>query len=68
MAADVVSSASFSTGRPHRLFTVALLDLHGPSDYAVSPDGRRFVVNTVLGPPLIPPIQVVVNWTALASR
>ena len=68
MAADVVSSASFSTARPHRLFTVALLDLHGPSDYAVSPDGRRFVVNTVLGPPLIPPIQVVVNWTALASR
>ena len=28
---------------------------------------RRFVVNTVLGPPLIPPIPVVVNPTALAS-
>ena len=38
--------------------------LHGPSDYTVSPDGRRFVINTVTGPPVIPPIQVAVNWTA----
>jgi eukaryotic-like serine/threonine-protein kinase len=68
MVTDVLSAAPFRTGRPRRLFSVAVPELHGPSDYAVSPDGQRFVVNTVLGPPAIPPIQVVVNWRGLASR
>ena len=68
MATDVVSAAPFRRGRPRRLFTVSVPELHGPSDYAVSPDGQRFVVNTVLGPPAIPPIQIVVNWRALASH
>ena len=68
MATEVVSVAPFRTRRPQRLFTVAVPEMHGASDYAVSPDGQRFVVNTVMGPPLVPPIQVVVNWSALAAR
>jgi Tol biopolymer transport system component len=68
MATDVLSVSPFRTSRPRRLFRVAVPELHGPSDYAVSPDGERFVVNIVLGPPLVPPLQVVVNWTGLTSR
>jgi Tol biopolymer transport system component len=68
MATDVLPGASFRTGRPRRLFTVAVPELHGPSDYAVSPDGQQFVVNTVTGPPVIPPIQVAVNWPEPAVR
>jgi hypothetical protein len=45
---------------------VSVPELHGPSDYTVSSDGRRFVINTVTGPPVIPPIQVAVNWTSLS--
>jgi hypothetical protein len=68
MATEVLPGASFRTGRPRRLFTVAVPELHGPSDYAVSPDGQQFVVNTVTGPPVIPPIQVAVNWPEPAVR
>jgi Tol biopolymer transport system component len=62
MVTEVLPGAPFRTGRPRRLFTVAVPELHGPSDYTVSPDGQQFVVNIVTGPPAIPPIQVAVNW------
>jgi eukaryotic-like serine/threonine-protein kinase len=66
MVTDVLPGAPFRTGRPRRLFSVSVPELHGPSDYTVSPDGQQFVINTVTGPPVIPPIQVAVNWTAPA--
>jgi hypothetical protein len=43
-------------------------DLAGSGDYTVSPDGERIVVNTFISDPVIPPIDVVVNWTALLPR
>jgi Tol biopolymer transport system component len=66
MVTDVLPGAPFRTSRPRRLFSVSVPELHGPSDYTVSPDGQQFVINTVTGPPVIPPIQVAVNWTAPA--
>jgi eukaryotic-like serine/threonine-protein kinase len=66
MVTDVLPGAPFRTGRPRRLFSVSVPELHGPSDYTVSPDGQQFVINTVTGPPVIPPIRVAVNWTAPA--
>jgi len=55
-----------SHGTP--LFKIAVPDLLGSGDYTVSPDGERIVVNTFIADPLVPPIEVVVNWMALLER
>jgi len=35
-----------------------------PSDYAVTADGQRFFVNTVVDQPTRPALPVILNWTA----
>ena len=40
----------------------------GTSDYHVTADGRQFVINTIVGYPQVPAIQVMVNWTGPMSR
>ena len=47
---------------PRGLVPLPVPDIVGPGDYAVSPDGRLLVVNTFVSDPLVPPIEVVVNW------
>jgi eukaryotic-like serine/threonine-protein kinase len=56
------------TGRVEKLFRVAVPEYGGTSDYHVTADGKLFVVNTILGYRPVPPVQVVVNWTALVAR
>jgi eukaryotic-like serine/threonine-protein kinase len=60
------TSLRLGTARP--LFAVAIPDLHGPSDYAVSPDGQRFIVNAVVGDAPQALVHVAINWTALMER
>jgi hypothetical protein len=36
--------------------------------YAVSPDGERFLVNVMADDPAPPPITIVQNWTAVLKR
>jgi hypothetical protein len=67
---------AFSSARAATLANVAASPIgelpHWP--YAVSPDGRRFLVNERIGaaPPLTPhggdTIAVVVDWPALLER
>jgi eukaryotic-like serine/threonine-protein kinase len=47
------------------LFRITIPDPIGNRDYAVSPDGSRIVVNTFIADPVLPPIDVVVNWPTL---
>jgi len=35
-----------------------------PTDYAVTADGQRFLVNTVVDQPTRPALTVILNWTA----
>jgi hypothetical protein len=51
-------STTFQASAPRQLFDVLVLE----NSYAVSRDGQRFLVNTVL-PEASAPIQIVVNWT-----
>ena len=44
-------------GNPAPLFT-----LPSASDYAVTPDGQRVLVNVPSGEATVPPITVVLNW------
>jgi hypothetical protein len=50
------------------LFRISVPDLAGHSDYDVAPDGQSFVVNVFLADPVIPPIDVVLNWTSMLGK
>jgi Tol biopolymer transport system component len=67
MAIDV-SSPSWQTRKPTPLFRLSVVELAGQSDYDVSPDGEQFVVAMFLADPIVPPIEVVVNWTSLLKN
>jgi Tol biopolymer transport system component len=61
MAAGVTANGSrFDVGAVQRLFDVPTVDGYWP--YDVSPDGQRFLVNTLDGE--VAPLTIVVNWPA----
>jgi len=57
---------TFSAGTPHALFDVEIPEPNPPypTDYAVTADGQRFLVNTVVDQPTRPALTVILNWTA----
>jgi hypothetical protein len=56
----------FTAGTPRALFDVDVPEPSAPypSDYAVTADGQRFFVNTVVDQPTRPALTVILNWTA----
>jgi Tol biopolymer transport system component len=67
MAIDL-SVAGWQTSRPTPLFRLSVPDLAGHSDYDVAPDGQSFVVNVFIADPVVPPIDVVLNWTSMLEK
>jgi serine/threonine protein kinase/Tol biopolymer transport system component len=69
MAVDVkLTDNSFEEGVPKVLFQMRLPAYPGPRNpYAVSPDGQRFLINSVAdtGPH---PVSVIVNWPAQLKK
>ncbi len=63
-----VASGDWANARATPLFRVSIPDLTGNDDYSVAPDGQTFVVNVFLADPVVPPIDVVVNWMSLIDR
>lgn len=53
---------------PIPLFHINVPDVFGSGDYTVSADGERIVVNTFISDPVVPPIDVVVNWEGLLKK
>ena len=53
-------------GAPVPLFTThiggAVPDVYNRPQYMVSPDGQRFLMNTIIGEPMTSPITVIQNW------
>jgi Tol biopolymer transport system component len=72
MAVDVTTdSAAFAAGVPRPLFDVEVPEATAPypTDYGVSADGQRFLVNTVVDQAERSSLTVILNWTAdLGSR
>ena len=73
VAADsMLMAAAAADGWQHAnpipLFHISLPNLSGSADYTLSPDGERIVVNTFISDPLIPPIDIVVNWASLVKQ
>ena len=57
---------TFSAGTSHALFDVEVPEPNPPypTNYAVTADGKRFFVNTVVDQPTRPALTVILNWTA----
>lgn len=70
MAVEVQYSPSFSLGKPRRLFSAAThaLSLYQRNSYAVTADGRHFLVTMEPESSPSAPIRVVLNWTGLLTR
>ena len=66
----VTDQATFAAGTPHALFDVEVPEPTAPypTDYAVSADGQRFLVNTVVDQPTRPALTVILNWTAALNK
>ena len=58
--------ATFSAGTPRGLFDVEVPEPNPPfpTDYAVTADGQRFFVNTVVDQPTHTALTVILNWTS----
>ena len=54
--------------KPHVLFRATVPDPANTSGFHVTQDGKLFVVNTLVGYAPVPPVHVVVNWSALLGR
>ncbi len=63
MAVDVKADSGFEASTPSVLFDVKLKSGTGWK-YDISPDGQRFLVNTVIGEVKANPITLVLNWAA----
>jgi hypothetical protein len=69
MAVEVRKSATFQPGLPKILFVTRVTGLADRRNhYAVSKDGQRFLVNTLVEEASSNPITVVLNWTADLRR
>jgi hypothetical protein len=66
MAVEVSTDAAFQAGAPQPLFDIDVPEPNGPypTHYAVTADGQRFLVNTVIDQPTRPALTVILNWTA----
>jgi eukaryotic-like serine/threonine-protein kinase len=62
-----VAEGEWRMASPQRLFAVTVPESAG-SNYAISPDGSLVVVNTFVSEPVVPPIEVVVNWPSLVRQ
>jgi hypothetical protein len=68
MAATVDTSRQFETGAPEALFVAPALGPTNSRQYAVSKDGKRFLMNVRSERATATPLTVVVNWLATMQR
>ena len=65
----VDASSSTFAGTPRKLFQMhSPVDMWTRNQYAVTSDGRRFLVNTLVETSASSPITVVINWSAGLKR
>ena len=66
----VTDGAAFEHGAQTALFEVEMPQPNPPyaNDYAVSADGQRFLVNTVIDQPRRQALTVILNWTEMLRQ
>ena len=70
MAASIDTTGQFQAGIPTPLFPVSTFpnQLIANRQYAVSADGKRFLVNSVQQSSRTQPLTVVINWPASIQK
>jgi serine/threonine protein kinase len=70
MVVSVSGTTVLQPGAPQTLFDVRLIGIGigSPSQYDVTSDGQRFLINSAAANSEISPIHVVLNWTELLKR
>jgi hypothetical protein len=69
MAAPIDASGQFTPGVPQALFpTAAQIFNNSQGQYAVTKDGKRFLVNAIPQQSGAAPLTVVLNWTATIRK
>jgi eukaryotic-like serine/threonine-protein kinase len=68
IAVDIRVGAGIETGAPHVLFDTGLSVGPNLDQYAVSPDGNRFLLLLPAEESATTPITVVINWTSLINK
>jgi Tol biopolymer transport system component len=69
MSVEVRSAPGFEARPPRMLFQTQAVRLAGDYTYAVTPDGQRFLINTLGGAEISStPLTVVLNWQAGLKR
>jgi len=69
MAVDVTLGATFEASAPKTLFDTRVLNLtDSRTQYAVTADGQRFLILSMIEETSATPISIVVNWTAGLKR
>ena len=63
MAVPVHPGASLDPGAPKELFQLHMATDSFGTSYDVAADGQRFLVSTLVGEEVSPPLNVIVNWT-----
>ena len=62
MAVDVKFLPTFAASVPRLLFDPKMRAVPG-YQYALSPDGKRFLINRAIEQPVVTPVTLVQNWT-----
>ena len=71
MAVSVNTGPTFEPGAPVALFharTLGMAPTQPRAQYAVTAKGDRFLINTVVEPPMPSPITIILNWTAALKQ
>jgi Tol biopolymer transport system component len=68
MAATIDTTTQFEADAPQALFPVAISTQQTSRQFAVSRDGKRFLVNTRTAQSTIEPLTVVINWLSAVQR
>ena len=68
MAVAIGGNATIEPGIPHELFDTGLFVDPTLDNYAVTPDGRRFLILKPVTGRATTPINVILNWTSLLKK
>jgi hypothetical protein len=68
MAVEIKGDAKIEPGVPHMLFDTQLNVDPIRDQYAVTPEGQKFLILKPLMEPATTPITVVLNWKSLLKK
>jgi len=68
MAVPIDATGQFDAGVPQALFPTAARSFTGSQEYAVTKDGKRFLVNARPQQSSAAPLTVVVDWIATIQK